>query len=115
MVKIRDYNDQIRSMTPLTDHAAHIFSSLQYVGPRFQFHLSEFLALFKVDVGVYAAKLRECLTSHHENDAVSTQEGVATEGVATEGVATENVAGQKDSVAVVQKDDITKCQYSESH
>ena len=100
MIKIRAHNTQIQSMTPLTDHAAHIFSLLQYVGPRFQFHLSEFLALFKEDVSLHAAKLRECLVSHHESDptAASSQKGVAGEGV----------AGQEDGVTVVHKDDVAK-------
>ena len=93
MIKIRAHNDQIRSLTPLTDHAAHIFTSLQYVGPRFQFHLSEFLALFKEDVALYAAKLKDCLADHHENDDASTQGGVA---------------GQEESVTIVQKDNVAK-------
>ena len=97
MIKIRAHNTQIKSMTPLTDHAAHIFTLLQYVGPRFQFHLSEFLALFKEDISLHAAKLRECLASHHEGD-VATLEGVAGEGV----------AGQEDGVTVVEKDDVAK-------
>ena len=98
MVTIRAHNDQIRSMTPLTDHAAHIFSLLQFVGPKFQFHLSEFLSVFKEDVTIYATKLRECLANHHDEkdvigsastiqkvDGGSTQEMAATpeEGVAT--------------------------------
>ena len=98
-------------MTPLTDHAAHIFSLLQFVGPRFQFHLSEFLALFKEDVALYSAKLRECLADHHENDDTAAQDAVAGEdnageGVAGEGKAGEGVAGQEDSVTVVQKDNV---------
>ena len=98
MVKIRAHNDQIRSLTPLTDHAAHIFTSLQYVGPRFQFHLSEFLALFKEDVALYAAKLKECLADHHENDDPTAQGGVAGEGGSV----------QEDSVVIVQKDTVAK-------
>ena len=98
MIKIRAHNTQIKSMTPLTDHAAHIFTLLQFVGPRFQFHLSEFLALFKEDVRLHAAKLRECLVSYHEGDAAPTQKGVAGEGM----------AGQEDDVTVVQKDDVAK-------
>ena len=113
MVKIRAYNDQIRSLTPLMDHAAHIFSLLQFVGPRFQFHLSEFLALFKEDVALYSTKLRECLADHHENDDTATQdamgeEGKAGEGVAGKGKAAEGVAGQEDNVTVVQKDNVVK-------
>ena len=113
MVKIRAHNDQIRSLTPLTDHATHIFSLLQFVGPRFQFHLSEFLALFKEDIALYSAKLRECLADHHENDDTATQDAVAGEdkageGVAGEGKAGEGVAGQEDSVTVVQKDNVIK-------
>ena len=103
MVKIRAHNDQIRSLTPLTDHAAHIFTLLQYVGPRFQFHLSEFLALFKVDVALYSAKLRECLADHHENDDTATQDDVAGEGMVEGGM-----AGQEDNVTVVQKDNVVK-------
>ena len=103
MVKIRAHNDQIRSLTPLTDHAAHIFSLLQFVGPRFQFHLSEFLALFKEDVALYSAKLRECLADHHENDDTTTQDAVAGEGKAEEGV-----ARQEDNVTLVQKDNVVK-------
>ena len=98
MVKIRAHSDQIQSLTPLTNHAAHIFSSLQYVGPRFQFHLSEFLALFKEDVALYAAKLKECLADHHENDDATAQGGVAGEGGAV----------QEDSVVIVQKDTVAK-------
>jgi len=45
------------------------------VGPRFQFHLSEFLALFKEDVALYSAKLSECLSDHHENDINDTATG----------------------------------------
>jgi len=71
MVKIRAHNDQIRSMTPLTDHAAHIFSLLQFVGPKFQFHLSEFLSVFKEDVTIYATKLRQCLANHHVDKDVT--------------------------------------------
>ena len=89
MVNIRAHNDQIRSMTPLTDHAAHIFSLLQFVGPKFQFHLSEFLSVFKEDVTIYATKLRQCLANHHEDkdiagsstvDGSSTQQGAAVSG-----------------------------------
>ena len=95
MVKISAHNDQIQSLTPLTNHAAHIFTSLQYVGPRFQFHLSEFLALFKKDVALFAAKLKECLADHHEND----NDDAAAQG---------GGAGEEDSVTIVQKDTVAK-------
>ena len=108
MVKIRALNDQIRSLTPLTDHAAHIFSLLQFVGPRFQFHLSEFLALFKEDIALYSAKLRECLADHHENDDTATQDGVARKCVAGDDKAEEGVAEQEDNVTEVQKDNVIK-------
>ena len=96
MVKIRAHNNQIRSMTPLTDHAAHIFTLLQFVGPKFQFHLSEFLSVFKEDVTIYAAKLRQCLANHHEEkDVAETVDGDSTQEASD--------AGTKEGVAPKQE------------
>jgi len=101
MINIRAHNDQIRSMTPLTDHAAHIFSLLQFVGPKFQFHLSEFLSVFKEDVTIYATKLRQCLANHHEDKDIkgssSTVDGSSTQQGAT--VSGQGVAAKQEVVS----------------